>query len=67
MIAWQDAPRREDNRATGPTPRTQFDPEKFAEVGREMLFGARIATLQSLKVRGAKRGELQASALPGNG
>jgi hypothetical protein len=43
----------------------QFEPDELAEVGREMLFGARIAALQSFEVGCIERNELQAGSLPG--
>src|SRR5258708_16883634 len=55
------------NRFLGIQTRAQFERDEFAEVGREMLFGAQIAALQPVEVRLGERGELQVGSLPGYG
>src|SRR5258708_20514425 len=53
------------NRFLGIQTRAQFERDEFAEVGREMLFGAQISALQPFEVRRVERGELQVGSLPG--
>src|SRR5258708_20330035 len=53
------------NRFLGIQTRAQFERDEFAEVGREMLFGAQISALQPFEQRRVERGELQVGSLPG--
>src|SRR5258708_23552406 len=55
------------NRFLGIQTRAQFERDEFAEVGREMVFGAQTTDLQPFEVRRVERGELQVGFLPGYG